>query len=60
MAHAIFIPALGKQRQAKFFEFGVRVSYRTARPVTQSNPVSKNKTNKKLKMGAEELAQWLK
>ena len=51
------VPALEKQRQADLSEFEdslvCRVSSRTARTVTQRNPISKNKqtkqTNKQIK-----------
>ena len=46
------IPALGRQRQVDFSEFKVslvyKVSSRTARAVTQRNPVSKNRKRQKL------------
>ena len=42
-----FNPALGKQRQADLYELEAslvyKVSFRTARAVTQRNPASKNK-----------------
>ena len=45
------IPALGRQRQVDLCEFKAslvyRASSRTARAVTQRNPVSKNKRKKK-------------
>ena len=45
--HTPLIPGLGKERQADLSEFKAslvyKVSSRTARTVTQRNPVSKNK-----------------
>ena len=47
------IPALGSQRQADLCEFEVslvyKASFRTAKTVTQRNPVSKNKKKEKKK-----------
>ena len=47
MWHTPLIPAFVRQRQAELYELEVnlvyRVSYMTARAVTQRNPVSKNK-----------------
>ena len=45
------IPALERQKQVDIYEFKAslvyRASSRTARAVTQRNPVSKNKTKQK-------------
>ena len=50
VAHAFLIPALGRQRQVDVCEFKASLVYkmgpRTARAVTQGNPVSKNQPNK--------------
>ena len=47
----LLIPALGRQRQADLCEFKASLVYeassRTARPVSQRNPVSKSKGEKK-------------
>ena len=45
--HTPLIPALGRQRQADLHEFEASLVYkssRTARTVTQRNPVSKKKS----------------
>ena len=48
--HTPLIPAIGRQRQADLCEFKVSLVYkaysRTARNVTQRNPISKNSWNK--------------